>query len=89
MHHPDRHASASDNERREQERKFKEVGEAYGVLSDPKKRARYDQGQDLDEDGSGMAGKCDNQKKTRYIGRADHTWHSTRSLNIARSAGTK
>lgn len=60
MHHPDRHAGASDNERREQERKFKEVGEAYGVLSDPKKRARYDQGQDLDEDGSGMAGKCYN-----------------------------
>lgn len=56
VHHPDRHAGASDNERREQERKFKEVGEAYGVLSDPKKRARYDQGQDLDEDGSGMAG---------------------------------
>ncbi|KAL0849073.1 hypothetical protein ABMA28_013435 [Loxostege sticticalis] len=54
VHHPDRHAGASDNERREQERRFKEVGEAYGVLSDPKKRMRYDHGHDLDDDGSGI-----------------------------------
>ncbi|KPJ11757.1 DnaJ-like subfamily C member 7 [Papilio machaon] len=53
VHHPDRHAGASDSERREQERRFKEVGEAYGVLSDPKKRARYDHGQDLDDGCSG------------------------------------
>ncbi|XP_039763268.1 dnaJ homolog subfamily C member 7 [Pararge aegeria] len=55
VHHPDRHADATDVERREQERRFKEVGEAYGVLSDPKKRVRYDRGQDLDEDGFGMS----------------------------------
>ncbi|XP_050675516.1 dnaJ homolog subfamily C member 7 [Leptidea sinapis] len=54
VHHPDRHASASDSDRREQEKRFKEVGEAYGVLSDPKKRARYDHGQDLDGDSSGV-----------------------------------
>ncbi|KAL4715100.1 hypothetical protein ACJJTC_012147 [Scirpophaga incertulas] len=54
VHHPDRHSGASDTERREQERQFKEVGEAYGVLSDPKKRARYDHGQELGDDGSGM-----------------------------------
>jgi DnaJ family protein C protein 7 len=41
-HHPDRHVNASDSERREHERKFKEVGEAYGVLSDLQKRACYD-----------------------------------------------
>lgn len=58
VHHPDRHANASDAEKREQEKKFKEVGEAYGVLSDPKKKARYDSGQDCDDgfDG-GMHGK--------------------------------
>lgn len=55
VHHPDRHSGAPDSERREQERRFKEVGEAYGVLSDPKKRARYDQGVDLDDDGPSCA----------------------------------
>ncbi|GFG30261.1 hypothetical protein Cfor_11805 [Coptotermes formosanus] len=58
VHHPDRHANASDGEKREQEKKFKEVGEAYGILSDPKKRARYDNGQDL-EDMEGMASDID------------------------------
>ncbi|XP_041976912.1 dnaJ homolog subfamily C member 7 [Aricia agestis] len=55
VHHPDRHAGAPELERREQERRFKEVGEAYGVLSDPKKRARYDHGHDFDDDGAGMS----------------------------------
>lgn len=49
VHHPDRHSDASDLEKKEQEKKFKEVGEAYGILSDPKKRARYDNGEDLEE----------------------------------------
>lgn len=49
VHHPDRHANASDEEKREQEKKFKEVGEAYAILSDPQKKDRYDSGQDLDE----------------------------------------
>lgn len=47
----DRHANASDDEKKEQEKKFKEVGEAYGILSDPKKRARFDNGQDMEDDG--------------------------------------
>lgn len=49
VHHPDRHANATDAEKKEQEKKFKELGEAYGVLSDPRKKARYDSGQDLEE----------------------------------------
>lgn len=49
IHHPDRHSDASDEQRKEQEHRFKEVGEAYSVLSDRNKRIRYDNGQDLEE----------------------------------------
>jgi len=57
VHHPDRHSGASEEEKKEHERKFKEVGEAYGVLSDSKKRTRYDHGHDLDDlEGHGHGG---------------------------------
>ncbi|CAG7678294.1 unnamed protein product [Allacma fusca] len=52
VHHPDRHASASETERKDQERKFKEVLEAYEILLDDKKRRRYDLGLDVNESGS-------------------------------------
>lgn len=55
-HHPDRHANATEAEKKEQEKKFKELGEAYGILSDPKKKARYDTGQDMDDYDGGMHG---------------------------------
>ena len=45
----DRHASKSAEERKEEEIKFKEVNEAYSILSDTKKRYRYDSGQDLED----------------------------------------
>jgi len=38
--HPDR---VSADKKKEAEEKFKEISEAYGVLSDPQKRAQYDQ----------------------------------------------
>src|SRR3989338_7380353 len=39
-HHPDR---VPQEKKKEAEEKFKEISEAYGVLSDPQKRATYDQ----------------------------------------------
>jgi molecular chaperone DnaJ len=39
-YHPDR---VAENEKKEAEVKFKEISEAYGVLSDPQKRQMYDQ----------------------------------------------
>ncbi|ESO86302.1 hypothetical protein LOTGIDRAFT_195247, partial [Lottia gigantea] len=49
IHHPDRHSHAEEEVQKAEEVKFKEVGEAYGVLSDSKKRMRYDAGQDLED----------------------------------------
>jgi molecular chaperone DnaJ len=41
-YHPDRHPHASPEEKKKLEEKFKELGEAYDVLSDDDKRAAYD-----------------------------------------------
>jgi molecular chaperone DnaJ len=40
--HPDRHPHLAEAERKQMEERFKEVGEAYAVLSDADKRERYD-----------------------------------------------
>ena len=41
--HPDRWVSGTDEEKKTAEAKFKEASEAYSVLSDPDKKAKYDQ----------------------------------------------
>ena len=52
QHFSDRHVGASDEEKAEHEKRFKDVAEAYGILSDSRKRARFDAGQDLDNSSS-------------------------------------
>ncbi|KAJ3008047.1 hypothetical protein HKX48_008802 [Thoreauomyces humboldtii] len=48
QYHPDKVASASDEDKLVAEDKFKEIGEAYTVLSDPRKKEMFDSGMDID-----------------------------------------
>lgn len=47
-YHPDRNSTKSEAEKDEATKKFKDIAEAYGVLSDKEKRKKYDCGQ-MDE----------------------------------------
>ena len=53
QYHPDKQHDKSDAEKKEAEEKFKEAAEAYSVLSDADKKARYDQ---FGHEGLGGAG---------------------------------
>ncbi|MDE5807951.1 MAG: molecular chaperone DnaJ [Muribaculaceae bacterium] len=56
-YHPDKFAQSSEDERKAAEEKFKEAAEAYDVLSDADKRARYDQfGHSMGQSFGGGAG---------------------------------
>lgn len=49
IYHPDKHANSSEETRTDASTKFQQVGVAYTVLSDEKRRARYDKTGRTDE----------------------------------------
>lgn len=55
LYHPDRNAE-SEEATETASKKFKEVNEAYTVLSDPKKRQQFDSGATADDINSGHGG---------------------------------
>lgn len=55
-YHPDRQGNKSESEKKEAEEKFKDINEAYQVLSDKEKRARYDKFGSIDDIGLGSGG---------------------------------
>ncbi|KAI6109181.1 DnaJ domain-containing protein [Pisolithus croceorrhizus] len=42
LHHPDKHANSSDGDRSNASKQFQKIGFAYAVLSDAKRRKKYD-----------------------------------------------
>jgi DnaJ family protein C protein 7 len=54
--HPDRHSCKTEEEKATAEAMFKDVNEAFGILSDPEKRKMYDEGGDIDEIEQGRGG---------------------------------
>ena len=48
-YHPDRQSSKTEEEKEQAGKVFRDIGEAYEVLSDPQKKQRYDSGVDLED----------------------------------------
>ena len=72
--HPDRQSGKSDKEKKEAEEKFKEIAEAYEVLSDEKKRAEYDNPKsqfDFHTSGGSNFGGMDMDEILRHFGFGD------------------
>ena len=49
IHHPDKHVAASDSAKADASLKFQQIGFAYAVLGDEKRRQRYDRTGKTDE----------------------------------------
>ena len=58
IYHPDKHVSSTEDAKQAASRKFQQVGFAYAVLSDKKRRAKYDVTGSTD-DGFDLAGSED------------------------------
>lgn len=56
QYHPDKHVNDSEADKKAAEEKFKEIAEAYSVLSDPQKKQQYDTFGTVDGNFSGGGG---------------------------------
>lgn len=65
--HPDKWADKSEKEQKEAEEKFKEISEAYNVLSDKDKRAKYDNPAPSMDDWVGMDPFEMFNRRTRHV----------------------
>jgi DnaJ family protein C protein 7 len=54
--HPDKQGMKTEEEKVAADKMFKDIGEAYSILSDPQKRQRYDDGADIEEIEQGGGG---------------------------------
>lgn len=72
--HPDHQAGKSDAEKKEAEEKFKEINEAYETLSDPDKKAQYDNPNPF---GGGMGGGFGGPNGMRGFRDANGNMHFT------------
>jgi DnaJ-class molecular chaperone len=52
--HPDKIGNLPEAERTEKEKQFREIAEAYEVLSDAEKRGKYDRGEDVEPNQGGQ-----------------------------------
>ena len=81
----DRHSGASEEVKKMEEKKFKDIGEAYSVLSDAKKKARYDSGQDLDESGMEGFGSEFSSFFLRHLYHCHHQWWESTGTQLERT----
>jgi DnaJ homolog subfamily C member 9 len=54
LYHPDKHSSADEEAKNAASLKFQQIGFAYAVLSDEKRRARYDRTGKTDDGADGL-----------------------------------